>query len=79
MLMITKNSVVKMQNLVVNHESGPIKLNPEVLVIHWLVLVCFYMRELSYDLLVKYWLNIGLKYWLNIGWISLFLYEGTVI
>ena len=66
--MITKNSVMKMQNLVVNHESGPIKLNPKVPVKHWLVLVCFYMRELSYDLLVKYWLNICLKYWLNIGY-----------
>ena len=27
-LMITKNSVVKFQNLVVNHESRPVKLNP---------------------------------------------------
>ena len=27
-LMITKNSVMKIQTLVVNHKSGPIKLNP---------------------------------------------------
>ena len=26
--MITKNLVVKFQNLVVNHESGPVKWNP---------------------------------------------------
>ena len=26
--MITKNSVVKFQNLVMNHESQPVKLNP---------------------------------------------------
>ena len=26
--MITKNSVMKIQNLVVNHESRPIKSNP---------------------------------------------------
>ena len=29
-LMITKNSDVKIQNLVVNHESRPIKSNPEM-------------------------------------------------
>ena len=28
--MITKNSVVKIQNLVMNHESGPVKSNSEV-------------------------------------------------
>ena len=27
--MITKNSVVKIQNLVVNHESWPVKSNPD--------------------------------------------------
>ena len=27
--MLTKNSVVKMENLVVNHKSQPIKSNPE--------------------------------------------------
>ena len=27
-LMITKNLVVKIQNLIVNHESQPVKLNP---------------------------------------------------
>ena len=29
-LMITKNSVAKIKNLVVNHESRPVKLNPEI-------------------------------------------------
>ena len=28
--MIKKNSVLKIQNLVVNHESQPVKLNPVV-------------------------------------------------
>ena len=27
--MITKNSVVKIQNVVANHKSQPIKLNPD--------------------------------------------------
>ena len=27
-LMITKNSFVKIQSLIVNHELGPVKLNP---------------------------------------------------
>ena len=28
--MITKNSVVEIQNLIVNHESQPIKSNPDL-------------------------------------------------
>ena len=33
-LVITKNSVVKIQNLVVNHESRPVKSNPGVAVFY---------------------------------------------
>ena len=29
-LMITKNSAVKIKNLVVNHESQPLKSNPDL-------------------------------------------------
>ena len=43
--MITKNSVVKIQNLVMNHESRPVKSNPVIIIrrrklVHVIVLVC---------------------------------------
>ena len=28
--MITQNSVMKIQNLMVNHDSQPVKLNPDI-------------------------------------------------
>ena len=39
-LVITKNSVVKIQNLLVNHESLPVKSNP-ILLSNSLVKLCY--------------------------------------
>ena len=47
---ITQNSVVEIQNLVIIHESWPIKPNPRIIEIALLFLLSsFYFKDKSYE------------------------------
>ena len=46
-LLMAKNSVIKIQNLIMNHESQPVKRNPN-----------FYKKEISFSMLKKYWYDV---------------------
>ena len=46
-LLTAKNSVIKIQNLIMNHESQPVKRNPN-----------FYKKEISFSMLKKYWYDV---------------------